>query len=229
MSVLFMREVTTLKKQVLELGAMVEENLRRSVQSIHKQDAYLAQQAKDFDDTIDRKEVEVEEECLKILALHQPVASDLRYIVAIIKMNYDLERIGDQAASMATCAARLAEFGQRDIPKPFQDLAEKTQWMLKHALDALVNMDAETARRVWIDDDVVDDLSQAMYDEVKERIRESPDRLDGLLPLLAVSRYMERIGDHAANIAKDVLYTIEGEIVRHRGKLFKRPESARPQ
>lgn len=210
------REIEKLKKQILSLGALVEENLRRAVLAIEERDADLAQRVIDGDAEVDQMEVDIEEECLKILALHQPVAVDLRFIVAVLKINNDLERIADLAVNIAERAVFLAEQPPTSIPFDFHGMAEKTQSMLRRGLDALVNMDAMAAQQVCLDDDEVDAINRQMYDLVKEGIRRDVGSANQLIHLLSVSRHVERIADLATNIAEDIIYMIQGEIIRHR-------------
>ncbi len=212
------RELEKLKKRILSLGAMVEERVRMAIKAIELRDANLAEKIISKDYEIDELEVEVEEECLKILALHQPVAVDLRFLSAVIKINNDLERIGDEAVNIAERVSVMAKRERVDVPFDYSEMTEKTTSMLKKSLDALVNMDLDLAVHVCVLDDEVDDIKDKAYDEVKEAIHENPDRVGYLINLLLISRHLERIADHATNIAEEVIYMIEGEIVRH-GKL----------
>jgi phosphate transport system protein len=175
----------------------------------------LAEKVIAGDDQIDRMEVELEEECLKILALHQPVAIDLRFIVAVLKINNDLERIGDLAANIAERTVALADSGRIDPPFDFTGMAASTRQMLKGSLDCLVKMDTVLAQHVLDLDDEVDAMHSHNFQLIKEQIRSHPDHLESLTHYLTVSRHLERIADLATNIAEDVYYMIEGEIVRH--------------
>ncbi len=207
-----------LKKMILHLTAMVEESLRSAVKSITERDVDLAVAVVAKDDEIDRYEVEVEEEVLKILALYQPVAIDLRFIIAVLKINNDLERIGDLAVNISQRSAAMGRI-KKCVPVPF-DLAEMLRLsvdMVRQSSDALVAMDPQIARGVLIEDDDLDDLRAEAFIAVREKISEQPGAVEYLLNLLSVSRNLERIGDHATNIAEDVIYMVEGEIVRHRG------------
>jgi phosphate transport system protein len=224
MPVHLQKELGRLKKQVLALGALVEERVRMATRAMEQRDPVSAERILATDYEIDEREVEVEEECLKILALHQPVAVDLRFITAVIKINNDLERIGDEAVNIARCVAIISRKEPVDAPLAFGAMSEKTQSMLKSSLDALVNMDLDTAFRVLTLDDEVDRIYSRNYDQVKELIRRTPDRVGYLINLMLISRYLERIADHATNIAEEVVYMIEGEIVRH-GKWDQPPES----
>jgi phosphate transport system protein len=218
MTIHLIREVEHLKKMLLELSALVEDSVWQAVKAIEKRDAALANQVIDADTAIDQVEVEIEEECLKVLALHQPVASDLRFLVAVLKMNNDLERIGDLAVNIAERAAYLATQTRMTAPFDFPAMVEKARRMLKNSLDALVNEDVNLAREVCAADDEVDALNRKMYELVEKEGQENPQDLNGLLHLLSTSRHLERIADLATNIAEDVIYMATGEIVRHRSE-----------
>lgn len=215
MSVHLIREISTLKKRILALSAQVEDSVRQAVRAVTRRDAALAQAVIDGDNEVDYEEVTIEEECLKILALHQPVAHDLRFLVAILKLNHALERIGDLAVNIAKRAKSLAEQPRLDVPVDFTPIAEKAQAMLHKSLDALINMDINLAREVGRADDEVDALNREIYDRVKGLLRERPHDIEALITLLNVSRHLERIADHASGIAEDVIYLLEGKIVRH--------------
>ncbi len=209
------KELERLKKRILSLGALVEERVRMATRAMEQRDAVTAERILATDYEIDEREVDVEEECLKVLALHQPVAVDLRFLTAVVKINNDLERIGDEAVNIARCVSIISRKDPLDVPLDFGSMSEKTQSMLKSSLDALVNLDLDMAFRVLTLDDEVDHIHSGIYDAVKELIRETPDRVGYLINLLLISRYLERIADHATNIAEEVVYMIEGEIVRH--------------
>ena len=215
MSIHLMREVDVLKKKTLSLSTIVEEAVGRAVRAVAEKDERAARDLIAGDGAIDAMEIEVEEECLKILALHQPVAIDLRFIVAVLKMNNDFERIGDLAVNIAERALALAQQPEADNADHLAVMVEKARSMLKRSIDSLVGMDAELGRSVCAADDEVDALYRGMFDKVKKGIVASPDRLDDLLQLLSIARHLERIADHATNIAEDVIYLVEGEIFRH--------------
>jgi phosphate transport system protein len=216
MAVHLEREIEKLKRNILSLSALVEESVRNAVKSIEDRDAELAEKVIEDDLRVDRAEIEVEEDCLKILALYQPVAIDLRFVIAVIKINNDLERIGDLSVNIAERAVDLAQQKRTSIPFDFTDMSHKAQTMLKKSLDALVNMDTTLAHDVRMSDDEVDAIHRRMYAEVENSIRRDPDRAESLIELMGVSQNLERIADHATNIAEDVIYMIDGEIVRHR-------------
>jgi len=209
------REIDRLKRKMLALGAIVEDNLRLAFRAIEERDAEKAHRVIITDLIIDEQEVDVEEECLKLLALYQPVAGDLRFIVAVIKINSELERIGDLAANMAERALQLADQHPVPVPAAFTVMADRTGLILEKALDALVRQDAVTARLVLAADDEIDQLYAHLIEDLKNIIRADPEHLDVTVLLFSVARYLERLADHATNIAEDVLYMVEGEIHRH--------------
>ncbi len=211
----FQRELDKLKSNLLTLGAMVEESVRLSIKALGARDVALANKVIDGDRLIDEQEVEIEEECLKILALHQPVAIDLRLITAVIKINNDLERVGDEAANIAERAIVMAKKSPVDIGFDYRVMAEKTELMLRKSLDAVVNLDTDMAHEVCLADDDIDKMHGSIYDMVKKAIPNELDRVGYLINLISVSRHLERIADHATNIAEEVLYMAEGIIHRH--------------
>ena len=211
----FDRELDKLKKKILSLGALVEERLYLAIKAIERKDAELATRIIRSDYEIDENEVEVEEECLKILALYQPVAIDLRFIVAVIKINNDLERIGDEAVNIAERIQSIAKHLNFSFHFDYTRMAEITAAMLKQSLDALVNLDIDTAFKVITMDDEVDSIQGNAYSQIKQAMREHPMEMTYLVNLYLISRHLERVADHATNIAEEVVYLIEGEIVRH--------------
>lgn len=214
------RDISTIKKDMLHLATLVEESLHLAVHSVEERDYSIGQKVIEADMQIDKTEVEIEEECLKILALHQPVAIDLRFIVAVLKMNSDLERIGDLAVNIAEHSCFLALQEEVSAPFDFRSMSQAACMMLKKALDALVNMDPDIARQVCSDDDQVDAINRLMYTRVEDEIRKKPDNVKLLMHYLCISKHLERVADHATNIAEDVIYMIEGEIVRHHTENF---------
>jgi phosphate transport system protein len=209
------RELETIKKKILSLGALVEERVRMAAAAVAALDTETARKIIDADWEIDDMEVEIEEECLKILALHQPVAVDLRFLVATIKINNDLERIGDEAVNIAERVMILAKRPPLEFVFDYGPMAEKTQTMLEMSLDALVNLDLDRAFKVMTMDDEVDEIQKLAYDRIKQAIKRLPERVGFLVNLLLISRHLERLADHSTNIAEEVVYLVEGEIVRH--------------
>jgi phosphate transport system protein len=217
MAVLMQQELDTLKKKLLILSAEVEGRVKQSVQALLTGDTQLAVRVKKGDAQIDNIEIELEEDCLKILALHQPVAADLRFIVSVLKINNDLERVADLAVNIADRAIDLAGIVKIKCPYDVATMAELVENMLKKALDSLVERDAPLAR-VTIDlDDKVDDMHRGNFLKVKEAIKKDLDSLDGLIFYLSISRYLERMADLATNISEDVVYQVDGDIIRHGG------------
>ena len=215
------KEIENLKKQILTLSATVEDIVYRAVQSLTERNSALAQSIIRNDLDIDQAEVALEEECLKVLALHQPVAGDLRFIVAILKINSDLERIGDLAVNIAERAMFLATTEKPDIPLDLPLMAEKTKAMMKKSLDSLMKRDAKLAYEVLETDDEIDAMNREMYVRIQDAIRRKPQHLESLIHLLSCSRHLERIADHATNIAEDVIYMIDGVIVRHHAEDYR--------
>jgi len=209
------REIESLKKELIREAGLVETNLHDSIKALMTRDYEVAKQIIARDEVIDELEVEVEEECLKIFALYQPVAVDLRYLVAFLKLNNDLERIGDLASNIAIMAASLSLKPQVEIPAQIPKMTSLVQKMLKDSLDALVDLDGEKAREVLLQDDEVDSLHHSMYGTVGNAIKADPDNVEMWMEIQAVSRYLERIADHCTNIAEDVEYMVHGQIQRH--------------
>jgi phosphate transport system protein len=207
-----------LKKKTLSLCAVVEQRVHDAARAVEQQDADLARQVIEGDAQVDQEEIRVEEECLRILALYQPVAVDLRLIVAVLKINNDLERIGDMAVNMARKAVAIAAAPPIGIPFDLVTMAEKTKAMLRDGLDCMVNLDTRLAREVCARDEEVDLKKRIVREQVEELLQSEPERAPVLLKILAVSRNLERIADLATNIAEDVIYIAEGDIVRHGGE-----------
>ncbi len=194
---------------------MVEEAVQQATVSIKYRDEQLAKQVIDNDDRLDQMEIDIEEECLKILALHQPVAIDLRFIVSVLKINSDLERIGDLAVSIAKRAPSINPKVTITLNPDYLDMATDVQLMLRKSLDALVNMDVRLAKEVRKMDDNIDELNRNIRKQIKAHIIRAPENIESYIQILGIPRDLERIGDHASNIAEDVIYMVEGIIVRH--------------
>jgi phosphate transport system protein len=209
------KELDVLQKTILSLATSVEEQVRSAVHSVERKDVDAARKVIEYDSRIDLLEIEVEEECLKILALHQPVAIDLRFIVAVMKINNDLERIGDLASNIADRAIALAENSSFQFVSRLPLMCEKALSMLNKCLDAFFKMDTDAAYSVCKSDDEVDALYREMVNIVRKGIKENIENLSEYLYILTVSRSLERIADHATNIAEDVIYMLDGGIIRH--------------
>jgi phosphate transport system protein len=209
------REIDKLKRRLLELSAEVENDVRMAVRAVEDREVTLAETVLHRETQINATEVEVEEECLKILALYQPVAGDLRYIIAVLKINQDLERIGDLAVHIAERGLFLCQQPRIDIQFRLGTMADKAQAMLKNVLDAFVNLDEAAARAVCAADGEIDAIHREIFQQVKTAVTGNAQLFEPLLQILHISRHLERIADHATNIAEDVIYMIEGRIVRH--------------
>ncbi len=209
------KELERLKKLIYSLSARVVESLELSVKSFQENDIELAQQVIGNDRLIDGLEVEVEEECLKALALYQPVAIDLRFIIAVMKMTNDLERIGDLAADIAKNGVAIHQAAKPKIPLDLHQMTYLVKTIVRKSLDALVEIDPYLAREVIKDDEGINAMKAEMKDEIIAALKQEPEHAESLITLLAVTHRLERIGDHATNIAEDVIYMVEAEIVRH--------------
>jgi len=225
MTVVFENEMVTLKKLILAEGALVEKAIYRGIKALLERDNNLAETVIRADLEIDRMEIEVEEECLRILALHHPVAADLRFVVAVLKINNDLERMGDLAANIAKRAYFLSARAPIEVELDFPGMAAKAQSMVKRSIDALVNRNADLARQVCADDDELDAFRREAHRSIPSEIGVIPDQADCYLEYLSVTRHLERLGDMATNVAEDVIYMVEGDIIRHQFKLSQEPES----
>jgi len=215
---LLQKEIEDLKRQILALATAVEERVQMAVRAIDDRDPDLAQKVIEGDPEIDRMEVDLEEEGLKILALHQPVAVDLRWIVAVLKINNDLERVGDLAANIARSAAFMSAQPPVRMPFDFAQMAAKAQAMLRKSLSAFVEMDKQLAYEVCAADDELDHMRDQVKRLVKDSIQAHPEGMEYLDHLQSVACRLERVSDHATNIAEDVIYMVDGEIVRHRAE-----------
>jgi phosphate transport system protein len=220
------RDLENLQRDVLAMGASVEEVIYKAIRALQERDADLAESVVEGDGSIDELENRIDEECLKILALHQPVATDLRRVAAVLMINTDLERMADLAVDIAERAAVLVAPPRVAIPSELQRMADMTTVMVRDCLNAFVNHDARQARQVIRLDDEVDRLNAAIIREIVGAMQRSPDHVEPNLSLFSAVRHLERIADHATNIAEDVVYLVEGEIVRHRLEKEKEARSA---
>lgn len=214
MSKHLVRDLENLQRQVLNMAGSVEECIYKSIQALQEHDKALAQEVIEGDNKIDELDNAVTEECLKLLALHQPVARDLRRIATVFMITTDLERMGDLAADIAQRALNLPP--AIAIPDKLPRMTDMTTSMVRQSLDAFVNLDSKQARRVIRLDDEVDRYNAEIIAELMARMKSSPDLIEPCLSLFSAVRHLERIADHATNIAEDVLYLVDGEIVRHR-------------
>lgn len=211
----FYRDMEVLHRDILALSALVEEMIDNAARALRERDPHLAREVAVTDGQVDQREVEIEDFCLKMLALHQPVAVELRRIATVLKANNDLERIADLAVNLAQRAAALAHHPGFDVPDQLQQMVAASTDMVRGALDAFVNLDSTAARQVCQRDDVVDDLNAEIIDELLALMKDHPGSIEPALHCFSAARHVERIADHATNIAEDVIYLVEGDIVRH--------------
>jgi phosphate transport system protein len=215
MSIHLNRDLETVQRRVLSLAGAVEQIIEKSIRALFDRDATLARTLMESDTPIDMEENVIEEECLKILALHQPVAVDLRRVATIVKINSDLERMADLAVNIAERVLALAQGPEVPVPVMFRQMTDLTNTMVRDSLDAFVKLDVALAKRVCRMDDEVDRYNREIIDHVSNFMRQSPAYVDPGLHLFSAARQLERIADHATNIAEDVVYLVEGRIIRH--------------
>lgn len=217
MSLHFLREIGRLNKHLVELSDIIEEQVSLSMQAIKDLDKEKAKRVIDTDTGVDQAEIEMEEDCLKLLALHQPVANDLRQIIAVLKINSDLERIGDHAVIIAEEAINLTELPKVEIPEELLELSKTSKLMLKKSLLAFVENDLDVARDVLYTGQSISQFAYKIYNIELELIKSAPDDAEQRLSILKVSRQLQRVADHATNIAEDIIFSMSGDIIRHGG------------
>jgi phosphate transport system protein len=211
----FHEELESLKQTLLAMGGLVEDQIRRSMRALLERDDVIAQEVIDRDRQVNTYDIEVDEQCVNLLALHQPAAGDLRFITTAMKIVTDLERIGDQAVNIAQ---RVLELNREPQLKPYIDLprmADRAQHMVKESLDAFVARDTALARQVCGEDAEVDALKEQIFRELLTYMMEDPRTVSRAIRVILISRFMERVADHATNIAEMVIYLVEGKMVRH--------------
>lgn len=212
----FDEELSTLKERILLMGSKVEEAIRLAMKSLVDRDSKLAKRIIESDQEINELEIEVDDICHRLLALHQPMAGDMRFITSAMKINSDLERMGDMAVNIAERAVTLNELPPLkpliDIPR----MAAIAQEMVRFALDSLVNKDPVAAKKICERDDEVDQLNDQIIRELLSYMIEDRAAITRALNLIFVSRYLERLADHATNVAEDVIYMVQGKDIRHK-------------
>jgi phosphate transport system protein len=211
----FHEELEGLKQTLLVMGALVEDQIHRVMRALLERDDALAEGVIERDRQVNAYDVEVDEKCVELLALHQPAAGDLRFITTAMKIVTDLERIGDQAVNIAQ---RAIELNREPQLKPYIDLprmSEKAARMVRESLDAFVNRDTALARRVCAEDEAVDALKEQVFRELLTFMMEDARTIPRAIRLILISRFLERVADHATNIAEMVVYLVEGKMVRH--------------
>jgi phosphate transport system protein len=222
----FQEELEQLKTRLLEMGGLAEEQVRLAVRALMERDRELVALALHGDEPINKLHIEIDGRCFTLLALQQPMAVDLRFIVSAVKINTDLERVGDLAINIAEAARRYCQHAPVkkliDIPR----MATIAQNMLRDSLDAFVRRDTELAQRVLNEDDKLDDLKTQIFRELLTYMLQDPGTIEAALDLILISRHLERIGDHATNIAEDVIFMVSARDVRHHAGEEHSPERA---
>lgn len=211
----FENALDDLNRHVLVMGGAVEAAVARAVRALLAKDVPEAKAVIEGDKDVNRQELGIDEECLRILALYQPTARDLRFVTAVMKITNDLERVGDLAVNVAERAVALAGFAARDVPDAVREMADRVRAMLTASIDALVRHDAARAREVLAMDDPIDRLLAGLFDEMEADMRAVPDRIPADIQVLSAAKNLERIADHACNVAEDVVYMVEGNVLRH--------------
>ncbi len=219
MSVHLQLDLHDLHKDVLSMCAAVEDMIHRAVDQLSEPSLEEARRLMSEDTDIDRWDVRIEESCLKVLALHQPVAIDLRRITTVLKISGELERVADLAVNISERAVGLLDGPSIQVPDRLKDMAARAVDMLHRSIDSYVELDSKKARLVCNEDDAIDDTNRTLIGELIQYMHQNPDRLDSLLHLFSAVRQVERVADHATNIAEDVVYLVEGRIIRHAKKL----------
>ena len=208
-------EIKTLQHTLLEMAGLAEQMLRQAIESVLTRDEALARMVVDTDDTIDAFENEIESSCIQLIALHQPVASELRFLMMVMKISHNIERLADKSVAIAKRSIELMEYPP---VKPFVDLphvAQVIQTMVKDVLDAFVNRNAELAFEVRERDSEVDEIYERMLNELLTLLSEHPKLIEPGISLLLLFRHLERVGDLAANISEEVYYLVKGDVIRH--------------
>lgn len=220
MSLHFIREMKRLNKHLIELSDTVEKQVGRSIVTITEFNQASAEKVIDKDSRVDRAEIEMEEDCLKLLALHQPVAQDLRLIIAVLKINSDLERIGDHAVMIAEEAVNLNSLPDVAVPEQLFELSTQSRMMLKKSMLAFVESDLHVAINVLEIGQGTRELAEKIYREQVELIKAKPEEVEQRLGILKIGRQIQRIADHATNIAEDIIFLMDGDIIRHKKTLY---------
>lgn len=210
------RDLDSLQRRILELASLVEHAISQATAALLARDVAAARRVVEGERTIDLLEVQIEEECLKVLALHQPVAGQLRFVITTLKVDNDLERMGDAAESIALRALQLAALPLVRLPDQIEPMVAAACGMTQKAMRCLVQEDTSLAREVLRDDATVDELQRGLFDVLQARMRSAPDQVEACVLLLSATRQIERIADLATNIAEDVIFLHEGDIVRHK-------------
>ena len=211
----FLRELENLKRDVTAMGGMAEAAVANATRAFLQHDGELARSVIEGDDEVNALELRIEEECLKLMALYAPTARDLRFVVAVFKITNDLERMGDLAANIAERAKSVVSDGTGPITSELREMSDRVRGMVRQSLDAFVALDSASAKQVLAADDRVDQMLRDAYEEQSHAVDEGQADFKGALRVLSFAKYLERVADHATNIAEDVVYLANGEVVKH--------------
>jgi phosphate transport system protein len=216
MSIHLFRDLEALHRDILGMCAIVEEMIHKAVDGLKQPSEEAVRELTIQDDEIDQRDVRIEEECLKILALHHPVASDLRRTATVLKITGELERVADLSLHIAERACGLMAHKHIVVPDRMYEMVQLAVGMLHRSIDAFVDLDSQLARQVCTEDEAVDELNRDIIQELIAVMQQSPDLIEPAMHLFSAARHVERVADHATNIAEDVIYLSSGRIVRHR-------------
>lgn len=214
----FDTEIDVIKKHVLEMGGHVEEALRIAALALAKRNASSFEEVHAIEEKINQAHIRLDDECLRFLAKQGPVAKDLRFIFSLIKINADLERMGDQTVNIAYTGRDYLQRAQIEAPIEIEEMSQITSKMVRESLDCFVREDVEQAKKILIMDDEVDKRKNQVFSKLTKYMREKPEHIESALDLILIARNLERLGDHATNIAEDVIFVSTGKDIRHGGK-----------
>ncbi len=209
------RDLDRLKKELVALSVLVEEAIQLAIQALTARSESMAAEVIRGDRRIDEREVEIEEHCLKVLALNQPVADDLRFIVVVLKVNNDLERMADHAVNIAKRAKYISRQAPDNFALDFDPMVKRVGRMVRESLDALVNSDEKLAREICAEDSIVDEMNRTMIKTLKEHMQRDTGCISAAVDMMSASKNLERVADLATNIAEDVIFLTTGEVSRH--------------
>lgn len=216
MSKVLERELENLRQQLVSQFTVVEQMIQLAIRSLIEREPDFADRVIESDAGVDATDIAIEEECLKLLALHQPVAADMRYLITVIKVNGEIERMADTACNIAERAKELSRFPLFQVPEEISEMVDSTIGMVRRSLDSFVNNDAKMASEVIEMDDLVDALNRIIIDQLHETMKEDPLVIEPAVHCFSATRHLERIADLAENLAEEVLYLVSGDIVRHK-------------
>jgi phosphate transport system protein len=225
----FQNGLDELKERLLEMGGMAEAAIEMAAESYRKRDARLAQQVFEREEMINQSERNIDEMAVDLLAMQQPMATDLRFVLAVLKINSDLERVGDLAVNIAQRSLDLAQESEIDVPVDIARMTTAVSTMVRRALESFLSAKAEVARAVLEMDSIVDRMKDEAFVNLVAQMKNHPDKVRQYLDVLLITRSLERIADHATNIAEDVIFWVSGADVRHNVRFSQEPDSDAPR